>query len=1627
MHPRQPDNTEHFPPNYMEHPTSRNSEPTAAHAMPQVTLPHPSSRWRHASVACIASSEPNSLDILSTQHPHVDVPAETEGVVAAASRGKPPRAPRQHPLRVNFVTTPSVKTFDSEQDLLHAQEMAMDRLLAAEADYNSPLHVRAEDLADKAFIAAEQKRVDDEQRQKNMLPPPYGAGYIVQKSLSPFTDEGMRIVFKVDSGCEPFNIIRRDAVVAAGLTTRRKHIRLHQASGEAISAVDSEEVVDFYLRVNINERPRLMHIECAVWETCLERLIISQTTALRTGLTLFVHDNEFREAIMGKHSLFAEPLFDNLGEVRPVCATIIGEREDEEMMERISPLESIRAAMAPAVDKTDDPWVTEELHGPRREVFGPLAAEPAAVPYLEFDVDEEAVRQHTYGNTQTIKLPTTSPHSQDVLRAHWNELKGYNVLAEAYPDVTPGPIASIAFTVPKPDSKRVPRPHGYCKNPQHPLSEDIQRLWEEYTASLTADRLVVNFQPVNRFITIQHFPMPTVQENLAKLARFTYYAKLDVTKAYWGIGVHPRCRKWLYTIAPGGLSGYWLRAPMGCAAVAGWFQYTITGVLKKQEQFTLCYADDIFIMANSAAELKRRISEVLQRLLDVGFRVNAKKCQFYPQRSISYLGWVITDRTVMPAEGALDKLWRIRKPSETMGSDKTKRSMVRKFLGTILYLGNYIPFHAEQLRPLHELTRTKDSADDPISKAQRTMLGPSPAKLTRKFVWNEAADKAWDWGVERIRSIKPLACPSFAEDTWLETFSDAAKLGWGGILVEFRKGNPLPFIIGCVAGTFTSAQLNWPIIQKECMAAWATVRRFRPYLHLSQFVINVDHRNLLWMAMSANEVVVRMATDLQQHRFVLRHCDGEENAIADMLSRAQHVSPEEYDRLKARHQAKLEERGNASVFANSDSGNSDSSWEEHLHSLTRLVGVAAPLRADQAPAPRRRQRRAHRQDDPPLVLPDREDDDLPIVDVGADIPQAGIARRRIPTDKWHILKAHHGGQNPHLTVGQLAAALREGGYNWPEMELDCQTFVITCHACQLERLRRRGPEALPYRSIVIPSSLFDVWSFDILGPLPPCSLTGCTYIFVGVEETSKLTVLDAAVEKSTLEVMFFWIHCFKFFGLPRIIRTDCDAAFISRVCQDFAHATGITHEFGIAYRHQSDGVVENAASIVWPYLRLAAFDLQKYSAWTPLLGNVMLGVNALARDVLGGASASEIVFNRKVRPMRFLRPEALPDRDPPPGVFEPRYVNTFIADNASQQLRAIARAHNERHLRFVQQSARQAEAADGVEHLNWVRVGILVSIPQPEFEARRRPNKWAFLRCGPYEITAISEGGGTVTLRDATIRAQPIAPFTWPTCWLFPYHSANVPPPLELHPPPEDPQQDDLPPFIMDSDFDIALAILDHRPLPHILDGLPRTHVKNHVYKVRWRGKRHTEDTWEPYEAVWHQFAFGDFITGSQLTGHIAPSAYARAHRQHVNALLRNQAPERDVALVDPHAIDNDLRDYVILEHQAPRNSRSLQASQQQHQAEQAHHGQSQEHIAQLNQSQADENVSASQGQPPPALAASQMQASSPAQLSIPILAQRVEFEPARQSNDAGDSAARMRRRTNRPHRPSSFGPDFTN
>jgi hypothetical protein len=238
-------------------------------------------------------------------------------------------------------------------------------------------------------------------------------------------------------------------------------------------------------------------------------------------------------------------------------------------------------------------------------------------------------------------------------------------------------------------------------------------------------------------------------------------------------------------------------------------------------------------------------------------------------------------------------------------------------------------------------------------------------------------------------------------------------------------------------------------------------------------------------------------------------------------------------------------------------------------------------------------------------------------------------------------------------------------------------------------------------------------------------------------------------------------------------------------------------------------------------------------------------------------------------------------------------------------------------------------------------VGQLVSIPQPNHARFNRPNKWALLRRGPYEIMKVPEGGGTtLSLRDHKAHNDGRSPrcFQWPKRWVFPYHVINEEA-LEDPEPPPPPEDDDVPELMMDGEETAVSAILGCQRLPEAeWLGLarggedPSLHVRNNRYLVRWSGKPHSENSWEQYARVWHTNAFQEFMRGSTLRGHVPPSQYAARHRNHVNALVRGRAPaeaDRQVVIQEAQQVVNVMQGYMPLRAPAPRAQGHIQQSQE--------------------------------------------------------------------------------------------------
>ncbi len=247
--------------------------------------------------------------------------------------------------------------------------------------------------------------------------------------------------------------------------------------------------------------------------------------------------------------------------------------------------------------------------------------------------------------------------------------------------------------------------------------------------------------------------------------------------------------------------------------------------------------------------------------------------------------------------------------------DKSRLNAVRRFLGVVQYFAHYIPCNAEELRPLYDLTKTTPEGVVRLSQSAESSVKSKPKQERAKFIWTVAADKAWNWACERLKEIQPLHTPTYASNTWLEVISDASKFGWGGILIEWTAGDPKPRLVCCVSGTFTGSQIKWPTCTKEMFGIWATVRKLRHFLHLHHLVLSTDHRNLLWSSLSVNEMVMRMAADLHQHKFVMRHIEGSTNVLCDYISRAEYSSPKEVDRLRRAKELAETNSGRASSAA----------------------------------------------------------------------------------------------------------------------------------------------------------------------------------------------------------------------------------------------------------------------------------------------------------------------------------------------------------------------------------------------------------------------------------------------------------------------------------------------------------------------------------------------------------------------------------------------------------------------------------------------------------------------------------------------------------------------------------------
>jgi hypothetical protein len=337
------------------------------------------------------------------------------------------------------------------------------------------------------------------------------------------------------------------------------------------------------------------------------------------------------------------------------------------------------------------------------------------------------------------------------------------------------------------------------------------------------------------------------------------WAKMDMTNSFFQTLVHPDDIKYMAMMTPFGLYE-WVVMPMGLRNSPATHQRRMNDALRAHIG-TIChvYLDNIIIWSQSLAEHEANVRTILQCLRNVHLYASHKETELF-LTEVDFLGHRISERGISPDPRKVERIASWPQPMSA--------TEVCGFLGLVRYLALFLPGLADLTLILTTLTTKEAEKSWPgweelhrqaFVRIKDIVLGvdclttidhndPGNRKI---FVTCDASDR------------RTGCCVSFGE-----TWESARPVGW-----DSKQLN--------------SAQCNYPTYEKELLAIVRALEKFRPELLGAAFTVYTDHRTLenFMTQRDLSRRQVRWQEYLAQYDFTIVYIKGEDNTVADALSR----------------------------------------------------------------------------------------------------------------------------------------------------------------------------------------------------------------------------------------------------------------------------------------------------------------------------------------------------------------------------------------------------------------------------------------------------------------------------------------------------------------------------------------------------------------------------------------------------------------------------------------------------------------------------------------------------------------------------------------------------------------------
>ena len=285
-------------------------------------------------------------------------------------------------------------------------------------------------------------------------------------------------------------------------------------------------------------------------------------------------------------------------------------------------------------------------------------------------------------------------------------------------------------------------------------------------------------------------------------------------------------------------------------ANSGYWQIPVAKEDRDKTTFT-CHA---IVFSKTFNEHVKHVQDVLNILQRAGFSLKLKRCNFFT-KTVDYLGHVVKPSRLEMATKNTAAIEGFRK-LET-------QTQLKSFLSLLNVYQRLVRNFARVSAPLNKL----------LKKEQSPKLEP----------FTDDERKAFHKLKEALDSPPVLRLPR--ENLPFSVDTDACEYQIGCALMQIHEdGKRYP--IGFWSWSLTSAEKNYSVGEKECLAVVWAIRLLRPYLERSNFDLYTDHQALKWMMdmTDASSRLARWRLRLMEFAFTVKYRKGAANTVADCVT-----------------------------------------------------------------------------------------------------------------------------------------------------------------------------------------------------------------------------------------------------------------------------------------------------------------------------------------------------------------------------------------------------------------------------------------------------------------------------------------------------------------------------------------------------------------------------------------------------------------------------------------------------------------------------------------------------------------------------------------------------------------------